>query len=55
VTFLPGQTSQTITILVYRDNTLEANETFFVDLSGPSSNALISNSRGIGTILNDDH
>jgi hypothetical protein len=54
LTFLPGQKTQTITILVYRDNTLEANETFFVDLSGASSNALISNPRGIGTILNDD-
>jgi hypothetical protein len=54
VTFLPGQTTQTITIPVYRDSTLEANETFFVDLSGPSSNAIISNPRGIGTILNDD-
>lgn len=54
VTFAAGQTTQTITILVYRDNTLEPNETFFVDLSGPSSNALISIPRGIGTILNDD-
>jgi hypothetical protein len=54
VTFLPGQTTQTITILVYRDNTPESDETFFVDLSSPSSNALISNPRGIGTILNDD-
>jgi hypothetical protein len=44
-----------ILTLVYRDNNLEANETFFVDLSRPSSIALISNSRGIGTILNDDH
>jgi len=32
----------------------EADETFFVDLSGASSNALISNPRGIGTILDDD-
>lgn len=54
VTFLPGQTTQNVTILVYRDNTLEANETFFVDLSNPSTNALIIDPRGIGTILNDD-
>jgi methionine-rich copper-binding protein CopC len=54
VTFLPGQTTQTITILVFRDNTREPDETFFVDLSSPSGNALISNPRGIGTILNDD-
>lgn len=54
LTFAPGVTSMTITIAVYRDKTVESNETFFVDLSGPSLNALFTNMRGIGTILDDD-
>ena len=54
LTFLPGETTKTITIAVYRDNKVESNETFFVDLSSPSSNALFTNTRGIGTILDDD-
>jgi len=54
VTFAPGETIKTITIVVNGDKTRESNETFFVDLFGPSSNALISTARGVGTILNDD-
>jgi len=54
VTFLPGQTSKTITVTVKGDRTRESNETFFVDLFSPSSTALIALPRGIGTILDDD-
>jgi hypothetical protein len=54
VTFAPGETIKTITIVVNGDRSKEANETFFVDLFGPSSNAFINTSRGIGTIFNDD-
>jgi hypothetical protein len=55
ITFGVGQTSYTITILVDGDKTTEPNdETFFVNLSGPSSNASIAVDRGTGTILNDD-
>ena len=32
----------------------EADETFYLDLFGNSSNSLITTGRGIGTILNDD-
>jgi hypothetical protein len=46
---------QKITISVMGDKQKEANETFFVDLFGASSNSLISIPRGIGTILNDDN
>jgi probable HAF family extracellular repeat protein len=53
-TFNPGETTKTLTIVVNGDGKKEADETFFVDLFGNSSNALISKSRGIGTILNDD-
>jgi hypothetical protein len=54
VTFAPGETTKTITIVVNGDKTAESNETFFVDLFGPSSNALFGVARGTGTILNDD-
>ncbi|HVK13537.1 MAG TPA: FG-GAP-like repeat-containing protein [Gemmataceae bacterium] len=54
LTFAPGETSKTITINVKGDRKREANETFFVDLFGVSSNATILDPQGIGTILNDD-
>lgn len=54
ITFNPGETSRTITIDVRGDRRREANETFYVDLFGNSSNSLFTRSRGIGTILNDD-
>lgn len=54
--------SQTITVLVTADQLVEANETFFVDLSNITSsmsslavNAFeFGKSRGVGTIFNDD-
>jgi len=54
VTFAPGETIKTITIVVNGDRSKELNETFFVDLFGPSSNAVIGVARGTGTIFNDD-
>ena len=54
LTFAPGQTTKTITIVVNGDNKKEADETFFVDLFGKSSNSLFTKNRGIGMILNDD-
>lgn len=51
--FAAGQTSQTITVLVIGDTKKEADETFFVNLSGVT-NAVLADSQGIGTILNDD-
>jgi hypothetical protein len=50
----PGETTKTITIEVKGDSKKEADETFYLDLSRLSSNALFTKSRGIGTILNDD-
>jgi len=50
----PGETTKTITIEVKGDSKKEANETFYLDLFGNSSNSLFTKSRGIGTILNDD-
>ena len=53
LTFTPGQTTQTITVLVVGETVPEANETFLVNLSG-ATNASISDNQGIGTITNDD-
>jgi hypothetical protein len=54
LTFAPGETTKTITIEVKGDSKKEANETFYLDLFGLSSNALFTKNRGIGTILNND-
>jgi hypothetical protein len=53
LTFAPGTTGQTVTVAVNGDTTVEANETFVVNLSG-ASNADIADGQGQGTILNDD-
>src|SRR5437764_5013275 len=53
VTFTPGQTTQTITVSVNGDTTVEANETFLVTLSAPT-NATLAVAQGTGTIVNDD-
>jgi hypothetical protein len=50
----PGEPTKAITIEVKGDNKTEADDTFYLDLSGNSSNALFTRNRGIGTILNDD-
>jgi hypothetical protein len=55
VTFSPGDTEETVTVTVNGDTTLEANETFFVNLSNNSSNSILAfGTKGTGTITNDD-
>jgi hypothetical protein len=53
LTFAPGQTTKTISVLVNGDVTTEPNETFFVNLFNPG-NASVSDAQGLGTITNDD-
>ncbi len=53
LTFTAGQTTRTITVPVIGETVPEANETFFVNLSG-ATNATISDNQGLGTISNDD-
>ena len=54
LTFAPGETTKTIAIEVTGDTKKEADEYFYLDLFGLSSNALFTKKRGTGTILNDD-
>ncbi len=53
LTFAPGETTKTILVAVKGNTKKEANETFFLNLSG-AVNALLGDSQGLGTILNDD-
>jgi predicted outer membrane repeat protein len=54
LSFEAGQTSRTITIVVNGDTTAEPDETFFVDLSAPTTFVVIARGRATGTIRNDD-
>ena len=53
LTFAPGETARTITVLVNGDTDVEGNESFSVDLSG-AKGASIGTAIGYGTIDNDD-
>ena len=53
LSFIGGQTSQTVDVTVLGDKKLERNETLFLTLNNPSSGAL-NDPQGTGTIVNDD-
>lgn len=53
VSFTPGTVSQTLVVLVSGDVTPEPHETFLVNLTSPVG-AVLGESRGVGTILDDD-
>jgi len=53
LTFEPGQTRQTLTVLVHGDTTLEPDETLTVQLTNPQ-NATLGDAVATGTILNED-
>ncbi len=53
LTFAPGVTSQTITVLVNGDRLGESNESFSVRLTNPT-NAFIADATGVGTIVDDE-
>ena len=46
--------SQTVSVTISGDTTVEPNETFFVNLSNPTNGGTIVKSQGLGTITNDD-
>ncbi|MEP6645634.1 MAG: Calx-beta domain-containing protein [Saprospiraceae bacterium] len=55
VTFTAGGSlTATVTVLVNKDDMVEANETFTVLLSGAPAGVILSDASGLGTILNDD-
>jgi len=53
LTFPPNVTSQTLNITVLGDTSVEANESFVVNLSNPI-NGTIGKAQGTGTIIDDD-
>lgn len=53
LTFAPGQTQQTIAVVIQADLTTEPDETFLVNLINPT-NATIADGQAVGTIRNDD-
>jgi hypothetical protein len=54
LTFVPGETSKTITATVKGDPKFEPDETFFVNLTLSPGNVTISKAQGTATIINDD-
>jgi hypothetical protein len=53
LTFLPGETTQTVTVPVAGNDTFEPDKDFFLTLSS-ATNAVIADGVGAGTIQNDD-
>src|SRR5439155_779521 len=53
LTFAPGETTKTITMLVNGDTLYESDESFFINLTSPT-NAVIADGSGTGRIPNDD-
>ncbi|HUE70652.1 MAG TPA: S8 family serine peptidase, partial [Pirellulaceae bacterium] len=54
ITFAPGQTTRTILVQALDDAVYEGNETFVVNLSNPSSGAIITDTQGVATITDND-
>ena len=54
LTFAAGESSKMVTVPVFGDTTPENDETFTMQLYGPSSGSTIGDGSGIGTILTDD-
>jgi len=53
LTFAAGETTKTVTVNIANDTTVEANETFNVNLAAPV-NATIADSLGVGTIVDNE-
>ena len=52
-TIAEGESTYTFTVLAYGDTAVEANESFFVNVTHVAG-ASVSDSQGLGTIINDD-
>lgn len=53
IAFNPGETTKTVAVPIFNDTQAESTETFSVNLS-TSTNAIITDPQGIGTIYDDD-
>jgi Calx-beta domain len=54
LTFAVGESTKTVAVVLHGDADVEPNETYWVTLSNPSANALLTDGQGTGTIRNDD-
>ncbi len=54
LTFSAGTTTRTISVSIKGDTNKEPDETFYVNLTGPTGGLVISRAQAVGTIRNDD-
>lgn len=54
ISFADGVMSRNVAVATTDDTTVESSETFHMDISGPSGGATITDSRGTGTIVDND-
>ena len=54
LTFAPTETSKTVTVATINNIAVESDEELYLDLSGATGGATISDSRGVGTITDND-
>lgn len=53
LTFAPGETSKTISVIAKTNAAIEPDEVFYVNLSGATGGATVTDSQGAGTIYDD--
>jgi serralysin len=54
LSFNPGETSKTVSVVIKNDTIAEPTEQFYINLYQQSRNATIADSQGIGTIIDDE-
>ncbi|WP_293387686.1 Calx-beta domain-containing protein [Nevskia sp.] len=54
LSFAAGETSKNLGIVVRGDTAVEADETFFINLSSPGGGALLGRGQALITVVNDD-
>ena len=54
LTFVPGDTSETLMVTVCPDTVVEGSETLLVNLGTPTGGAVLGDGQGLGTITDDD-
>ena len=52
--FAAGQATRTVSVTINGDTSVEANETFFLNLANATNGGTIVDGQGLGTITNDD-